>query len=190
MRRAGKATGAIRAPQRRDSFGGSRAARSAFPSQALRCGSRKLDVGNPVVEALRGCRERDGAEEARYPCLCEAEDMAERVKRQYSKGAIDRAGKLLIPWWTLAEDPPQNFPWAYSVIENWRNSHSMPLLVFRNGLQRRARRVEAEAIIAQRLKRFSSIMNKLSREPTMQLSQMQDLGGGVPCDYVECRSRG
>jgi len=103
--------------------------------------------------------------------------MADRVKRQFSKGAIDRAGKLLIPWWLASEDPPPNFTSAYNIIVNWRNSHSMPLLVFRNGLQRRAQRVEADAIIAQRLKRFSSIMNKLSREETMQLSQMQDLGG-------------
>jgi hypothetical protein len=55
----------------------------------------------------------------------------------------------------------------------------MPLLTFRMGLTKRAKRVESEALIAQRLKRFSSVMNKLSREPTMKLSQMHDLGG---CD--------
>jgi hypothetical protein len=37
--------------------------------------------------------------------------------------------------------------------------------------------VEKNAIVAQRLKRFSSVMNKLEREPDMKLSQMQDLGG-------------
>jgi ppGpp synthetase/RelA/SpoT-type nucleotidyltranferase len=41
----------------------------------------------------------------------------------------------------------------------------------------RAREVKQEAIIAQRQKRFASIMNKLCREPDMKLSQMQDLGG-------------
>jgi hypothetical protein len=34
-----------------------------------------------------------------------------------------------------------------------------------------------QAIVARRLKRFSSVMNKLAREPHMKLSQMQDLGG-------------
>jgi hypothetical protein len=53
----------------------------------------------------------------------------------------------------------------------------MPLLTFRMGLSHRSRRVEPKAIVAQRLKRFSSVMNKLAREPQMKLSQMQDLGG-------------
>ncbi|MGA3132024.1 MAG: RelA/SpoT domain-containing protein [Terracidiphilus sp.] len=53
----------------------------------------------------------------------------------------------------------------------------MPLLVFRGHLAKRAQKVTPNAIIAQRLKRFSSIMNKLSREHHMKLSQMQDLGG-------------
>lgn len=53
----------------------------------------------------------------------------------------------------------------------------MPLLVFRGHLAKRAEKVDPRAIIAQRLKRFKSIMNKLSREPHMKLSQMQDLGG-------------
>jgi len=53
----------------------------------------------------------------------------------------------------------------------------MPLLTFRMGLAQRARKIEPNVIIAQRLKRFISVMNKLEREPTMKLSQMQDLGG-------------
>lgn len=41
----------------------------------------------------------------------------------------------------------------------------------------RARRVDPKAIIAQRLKRLSSISVKLKRNTKMRLSQMQDLGG-------------
>src|SRR5262245_31811127 len=63
------------------------------------------------------------------------------------------------------------------IAENWRASHAMPLLTFRMGLTKRARRVAPEGLIAQRLKRMSSVLNKLTREPNMKLSQMQDLGG-------------
>lgn len=103
--------------------------------------------------------------------------MAEWVKREHTKGDIDRAGALLVPWWKMEAEQPKDLGWAYRVIENWRTSHAMPLLVFRMGLQNRTRRVEKNALVAQRLKRFSSAMNKLAREPHMKLSQMHDLGG-------------
>jgi hypothetical protein len=85
-----------------------------------------------------------------------------------------------VPWWI---DPDPNAPgpehageyWA--VIQNWRTSHAFPLNTFQTVLRQRARRVEPTAIVAQRLKRMSSVMNKLSREPHMKLSQMHDLGG-------------
>ncbi len=44
-------------------------------------------------------------------------------------------------------------------------------------LRRRALRVDPQAIIAQRLKRLSSIEVKLRRFHSMKLSQMQDIGG-------------
>lgn len=104
--------------------------------------------------------------------------MAEWVQRENSKGAIDRAGELLVPWWQFkATISDEELATAYRVIQNWRTSHAMPLLTFRMGLEQRAKRVESSAIVAQRLKRFSSVMNKLGREPNMKLSQMQDLGG-------------
>ncbi len=103
--------------------------------------------------------------------------MAQWVHREFSKGAIDRAGELLLPWWKLEVEDVEDLGLMYRTVENWRTSHAMPLLTFRMGLWNRARRVEPKAIVAQRLKRFSSVMNKLVREPHMKLSQMQDLGG-------------
>jgi hypothetical protein len=105
------------------------------------------------------------------------EDMAEWIQRQYTKGEIDRAGARLIPWWKFDVESLDDLHVVYLIVQNWRTSHAMPLLAFRMSLQNRARRVEPNAIVAQRLKRFSSVLNKLIREPTMQLSQMQDLGG-------------
>ena len=99
------------------------------------------------------------------------------IQRQYTKGEIDRAGARLIPWWKFDVESLDDLHIVYRIVQNWRTSHAMPLLAFRMSLQNRARRVEPNAIVAQRLKRFSSVLNKLIREPTMQLSQMQDLGG-------------
>jgi hypothetical protein len=104
--------------------------------------------------------------------------MAEWVQREFGKGGIDRAGALLVPWWIGPVTPAtEELGDAFYVVENWRTSHAMPLLTFRMGLTKRARRVEPDALIAQRMKRFSSVMNKLVRETNMKLSQMQDLGG-------------
>jgi ppGpp synthetase/RelA/SpoT-type nucleotidyltranferase len=105
------------------------------------------------------------------------DDMAQWVQREYGKGEIDRAGQYLIPWWTRKVKTLEKITEAYAIIENWRTSHAMPLLTFRMSLANRARRLEPNAIIAQRLKRFVAIMNKLVREPNMKLSQMHDLGG-------------
>ena len=60
---------------------------------------------------------------------------------------------------------------------NWRSSHGMPLNTFRKTLRLYATRLDSQSLVAQRIKRLSSIELKLRRFPTMKLSQMQDLGG-------------
>lgn len=107
-------------------------------------------------------------------------DMVEWIKCEYGKGVIDRAGETLIDWWVGDDPKPTDYEaWdnALQVIGNWRACHSLPLNIVQKGLRDRARKIEPKVIIAQRLKRFASIMNKLSREGRMKLSQMQDLGG-------------
>lgn len=106
------------------------------------------------------------------------DDMAQWVQREYKKGEIDRAAVSLLPWWTHQGTlAPQEIGRCYTIVQNWRTSHAFPLNTFQISLRRRALRLEKDAIIAQRLKRFISLMNKLAREPNMKLSQMQDLGG-------------
>lgn len=41
----------------------------------------------------------------------------------------------------------------------------------------KGRAISKNCIVAQRIKRFESIQSNLSREPSMKLSQMQDIGG-------------
>lgn len=66
---------------------------------------------------------------------------------------------------------------AFTIINNWRASHSYPLLILKKALHYRAKKVDENAIVAQRLKRLFSIRHKLERNPHMKLSQMQDIGG-------------
>jgi hypothetical protein len=69
------------------------------------------------------------------------------------------------------------FDEALDVINNWRSSHSFPLNTFQTGLRKKARGLDSTALVAQRLKRLSSIELKLELIPNMKLSRMQDIGG-------------
>lgn len=67
--------------------------------------------------------------------------------------------------------------WALDVINNWRAAHHYPLNGMCVPLKTRARKVDSNALISQRIKRLESIYNKLESKPTMELTQMQDIGG-------------
>jgi hypothetical protein len=104
------------------------------------------------------------------------EDYMDWVTPQFSRGEVDRAGLM------LAHDAIDSIDYdgyfhALEVINNWRSSHSRPLYTFRFGVRRHAERVDTNALVAQRIKRLSSIRLKLNLSPNMKLSQMQDIGG-------------
>jgi Region found in RelA / SpoT proteins len=97
----------------------------------------------------------------------------EWVSPQYSRKRVDVAGGI------FASDNPDydELNDALTIINNWRSSHSRPLYTFRLGLRRHAEKVDETALVAQRIKRLSSIYLKLALSPNMKLSQMQDIGG-------------
>ncbi|GAA1783521.1 MAG: RelA/SpoT domain-containing protein [Actinobacteria bacterium] len=66
---------------------------------------------------------------------------------------------------------------ALRVIEAWRASHAGPLVSANNGLRSMLRTEGCEINVSQRLKRMQTILNKLTREPTLSLPTMQDIGG-------------
>lgn len=103
--------------------------------------------------------------------------MAQWVKPDFPRGEVDRAAIALIPWWNNITPPPEHIGQYWHIVDNWRTSHAFPLNTFQMGLRQRARRTEPSAIVAQRLKRISAVMNKLTRQRSMKLSQMNDLGG-------------
>lgn len=89
-----------------------------------------------------------------------------------SREEVNDAAKV----WHSSSDIDKFFE-AYLVMDNWRASHNYPLNTFQVTLRYRARSISQGCLVTQRLKRFSSIMSKLRREPLMKLSQMQDIGG-------------
>ncbi len=99
---------------------------------------------------------------------------------QYSREELNEAGRTLVaynssPEWDI--DLYGEYEAALPIINNWRSSHSYPLNTFQTTLRRYARKIDEGALIAQRIKRLSSISAKLERFPDMKLSQMQDIGG-------------
>lgn len=103
----------------------------------------------------------------------EIEGEMDWVSPQYSRSRVDWAGDILI------SNNPQldDFNEALTIINNWRSSHSRPLYTFRIGLRRHAERVDDTSLVAQRIKRLSSISLKLRLRPGMKLARMQDIGG-------------
>lgn len=97
------------------------------------------------------------------------------VTPQFSRSEVDRAGQFLVQDWE--EVNIEDYFHGLEVINNWRSSHSRPLYTFRFGVRRHAERVDGNALVAQRIKRLSSIRLKLKLSPNMKLSQMQDIGG-------------
>jgi hypothetical protein len=96
------------------------------------------------------------------------------VTPAYSKGAVDRAGMALI-----AEpfDDIDAYLAAFDVVNNWRSAHSFPLNTFTVTLRRKGHQVDANCLVAQRIKRLASITLKLRRFSGLRLSQIQDIGG-------------
>jgi len=97
----------------------------------------------------------------------------ERIEPRYSKSQIKKAGKLLKK--PVISDEQKKF--TDEVLTNLRGSHFYPINTFRATLGKKLKRIDPEALIAQRLKRTPSIIAKLVRFPTMSLSLMQDIGG-------------
>ena len=98
---------------------------------------------------------------------------------EYSRSQIIKAGKTIKK--TDASDP-SNIQ-ATKIIDNWRAAHAFPMHVIYMHLRRMAES-NNQIIVAERLKRLDSIVDKLKREPSMSLWTMQDLGGCrfiVPC---------
>lgn len=85
----------------------------------------------------------------------------------YSKSRVNNAGKAVRQGKASEQD--------FLVIENWRASHTHVLNTFQANL--RGRTKNENIIVAQRLKRRTTIFDKLAREDGMALARMHDIAG-------------
>jgi putative GTP pyrophosphokinase len=92
---------------------------------------------------------------------------------------VKRAGRILRR--TLRggayPDDDDAFLAAFDVLLAFRASHAGPLVTANNGLRSMVRTEGCRVEVSQRLKRVPTILNKLIREPTLALNNMQDIGG-------------
>lgn len=95
------------------------------------------------------------------------------IEPENSKKAVSRAGDKLLD----EETSDDEYSIAINILNNWRSSHAFPLTTVQTFLRSKAIKVDRNALIAQRLKRVPSILEKLRRFDTMRLHRMQDIGG-------------
>ena len=98
---------------------------------------------------------------------------------KYSKNRVNRAGYFLLsaPFTEVDDVYFENLVKAFDVLSNWRSCHGYPINTFQSTLRDRLKLIDKKAIVAQRLKRDTSIILKLQRYNSMKLAQMQDIGG-------------
>ena len=90
-----------------------------------------------------------------------------------SKNQINKAGKILISKNRSSDE----LYWAIDLAEKWRACHAYPINTFQATLRIKLKSYQNDPIVAQRLKRMPTIIDKLKRFPTMQLTTMQDIAG-------------
>lgn len=96
---------------------------------------------------------------------------------QYSRKEVNEAGKQLYLLTKNSSQDENIFAHSIKIVNNFRVAHAFPLNTIQNNLRTRATNINAKNIVAQRLKRLSSILTKLERFPSMELWEMQDIGG-------------
>lgn len=95
------------------------------------------------------------------------------VVPEHSKSAVGRASKLV----GKGVGTPAELKEARAVLSNFRSAHAFPLNAVTVTVRQKALLVAPSAVVAQRLKRLPTILDKLTRHPTMSVTTMHDLGG-------------
>ena len=105
------------------------------------------------------------------------------IPLKYSNTHVRNAGVILRDWVNGRREfvlGDREVEWALDVLDNFRAAHEYPLSKATMGVRSMVDTVGAPHDVSQRLKRHVSIMNKLGRDPSMKLHNMQDI--------AECRA--
>ncbi|HYP23992.1 MAG TPA: RelA/SpoT domain-containing protein [Actinomycetota bacterium] len=94
---------------------------------------------------------------------------------------INKAGKALREWWDDFEAPVEALDTylddAFHVLVRFRAAHQRPMTKATRGLRMMVATEGAKVEVSQRLKRIPTIVDKLSRQPSMKLANMHDIAG-------------
>lgn len=91
---------------------------------------------------------------------------------EVSRAKVNWAGRVLVQ----GDTDSQEYTEALRIVNQWRLAHLYPINTFQSRL-RKVTRGFSEVIVAQRLKRMPTIVDKLKRYDGMRLARMQDIGG-------------
>lgn len=104
------------------------------------------------------------------------------VHPNFDETTVNRAGE------TIRQNKPIDSN-SINVVNNWRLAHAFPLNTIKASLRNNCHRVDDRATVVSRIKRFSSIRQKLRTIPRLSLYGMQDLGGArailADCESIE-----
>jgi putative GTP pyrophosphokinase len=95
----------------------------------------------------------------------------------HTKGEVNRAGEAVRNAMSGKLMSPDELDSALRILWWFRAVHSYPLGKANMGLRSVLRTEGLPPLVSQRLKRHNTVMDKLTREPSMQLARMQDIGG-------------
>ena len=99
--------------------------------------------------------------------------MIKWEKLQFSKSSARTAAKKLV----INELSFQERMQSVQILANFRSAHGYPMQSMIGHIRDKALSIDKKAIVVRRLKRIPSIISKLRRIPTMQVSTMGDIGG-------------
>jgi hypothetical protein len=121
----------------------------------------------------------------------EADPPTSAIGPSFSKGQVNRAGRVLLVLTEAAAHRDYKsiagrvdvaeVIIAFDAVRWWRTLHARPLsnvaANLRYHVDSEDGRIGERVEVTQRLKRWTTIIDKLAREPSMQVTQMQDIGG-------------
>jgi ppGpp synthetase/RelA/SpoT-type nucleotidyltranferase len=102
------------------------------------------------------------------------------MARTYSNAQTNMAGDYLAFRRNWPDDDKEwdaLFGKCFDIFWEWRSLHALPLEEVAAMLQAKAATVTTEAVFSQRLKRYSSMREKLKEKREMNLTTMQDIAG-------------
>ena len=103
-------------------------------------------------------------------------EVPPETKTQINQTGRKLATPLSISRMAIGELPSSD---EWDLASRWRLCHAYPINTFQSTLRSRLRKnsIYRKSTVAQRLKRMPTIIDKLRRYPSMQLTRMQDIAG-------------